>query len=441
MTTNEYLNSLFSFVDQSPTAFHVTANAVAALEEAGFHRLNETDSWQGLGPGKYCVVRNDAALIAFTLIGTTENALPLRMAGAHTDSPALRVKPQPMQLHQGCLQLGVEMYGGALLASWFDRDLSLAGRVGWCARDGLVRSSLIDWQRPIAIIPSLAIHLDRDANNTRSINKQTDLAPLLGLSAASAPPTLAEWITARLVAQSPEMPVETVLDFDLFFYDTQPLARVGMNGEFLVGPRLDNQLSCHALMQALIRAETPQNCLIVLSDHEEVGSVSVSGAQGSFLSAVLDRLYPDPECRRRVLAGSFFISADNAHAVHPNCDAKHDPDHAPRLNQGVVIKTNANQRYATNGLTASLFRRLCHMAEVPCQPFVMRNDMACGSTIGPLIAAATGVATVDVGVPQLAMHSLRETAGHLDGWYLMRVLSVFFSAPDHLIRCPAVTGF
>nr|WP_321466961.1 M18 family aminopeptidase [uncultured Desulfobulbus sp.] len=436
----DYLESLFSFIDQSPTAFHVAANAASRLEAAGFARLHETDSWKGLEPGKYYVIRNDGGVIAFTLTGNLQEPSPLRMAGSHTDSPSLRVKPQPLQLHQGCLQLGVEVYGGALLAPWFDRNLSLAGRIGWIDREGVVHSSLIDWKRPIAIIPSLAIHFDREANNGRSLNKQTDLVPLLALSDATSPPNIADWLKTELKAQYPDLPVETVLDFDLFLYEAQPLAQVGLNGEFVTGSRLDNQLSCHALVQGLIAARALQNCMIVLNDHEEVGSVTTSGANGPFLKNVLERLYPDPDLRLRVLARSFFVSADNAHAVHPNFAAKHEPDHMPRLNQGPVIKTNANQRYATTGLTASIFRRLCQKADVPCQQFVMRNDMACGSTIGPLTAAEIGVPTVDVGVPQLAMHSIRETVGHLDGWYLMRVMEQLFTASDAEIRCPEVNG-
>ncbi|MDD2465532.1 MAG: M18 family aminopeptidase [Desulfobulbus sp.] len=438
MDHTDYLESLFSFIDQSPTAFHVVANAASMLKAAGFTRLHETDSWQGLGPGRYVVVRNDAGLIAFTLEGDLKKNCPLRMAGSHTDSPSLRVKPQPMQLHQGSLQLGVEVYGGALLAPWFDRNLSLAGRVGWCSAEGKLHSSLLDCKRPIATIPSLAIHFDREANTHRDINKQTDLVPLLALSVETTPPPFTDWLKAELKALDPDLPVEMVLDFDLFLYETQTLTRIGLNGELVTGSRLDNQLSCHALVQGLIAAEAPGNSMIVLNDHEEVGSVSTAGAQGPFLKAVLERLYPDPELRRQVLAGSFFISADNAHAVHPNFSAKHEPDHMPRLNQGPVIKTNANQRYATNGLTASLFRQFCRKAEVPCQQFVMRNDMACGSTIGPLTAAEIGVATVDVGVPQLAMHSIRETVGDLDSWYLMRVMSTFFAATDVEIRCPEV---
>ncbi len=212
---------------------------------------------------------------------------------------------------------------------------------------------------------------------------------------------------------------------------------MGLHDEFISGPRLDNLLSCHALLVALSTTDDRQDSLVVLNDHEEVGSLSASGAQGTFLQDVLTRLYPDPVLRRQVLAGSLFVSVDNAHAVHPNFTARHDPEHLPRLNGGPVIKLNAAGRYATSGLTAALFRRFCRQAGVPCQQFVMRNDLACGSTIGPLTAAALGVAAVDVGVPQLAMHSIRETAGSLDGLYLLHALAAFLAAPDEAIRCPA----
>jgi len=438
MTATDYLDDLFSYIDQAPTGYHAVSASAAILNDRGFRRLREEDSWGVLSPGSYYVIRNDASLIAFTLAHDPQAGKPLRMAGAHTDSPGLKIKPNPVQVRHGCVQLGVEVYGGALLAPWFDRNLALAGRVGWSGNDGLLRSNLVDCQRPIATIPSLAIHLDREVNDKRNINKQTDLVPLAMLSGESDPPDFLAFLKEELTRSQPDAAEATILGFDLFLYDTQPLCRVGLNGEFVTGPRLDNLLSCHALIQALVQAEADRNRLVVLNDHEEVGSVSTAGAQGPFLQSVLERLFPDPALRQQVVAGSLFVSADNAHAVHPNFAGKHDPDHLVLLNQGPVIKTNANQRYATNALTGALFRQFCANAGVPCQQFVMRNDLACGSTIGPLTAAEIGVPTVDVGVPQLAMHSIRETVGHLDGWYLLRALAAFFAAEDERIRCPAI---
>ena len=439
MPQTAYLEDLFTFINHSPTPFHVVVNSAAKLSAQGFQRLHESDSWQHLGPGSYFVIRNDTSLIAFTLTDSPHEGRHLRMAGAHTDSPTLKIKPNPVQLRHTCLQLGVEVYGGALLAPWFDRNLSIAGRVSWICDDGPLQCSLIDFKRPIATIPSLAIHLDREVNATRTINKQTDLVPLVMQIDGSEYPDFKDILKVQLLKEHPTALGAKVVDFDLFLYDTQPLCRVGLNGEFITGSRLDNLLSCHALLQALIQSARRRDCLIVLNDHEEVGSVSTSGAQGPFLKNVLERLFPDPSQRQQVLAHSLFVSVDNAHAVHPNFVAKHDPEHLPLLNRGPVVKLNANQRYATNGLTAGLFRLFCKKAGVLCQQFVMRNDLACGSTIGPLTAAEIGVPTVDIGVPQLAMHSIRETAGHLDCWYLLQALTTFFAEPDAGIRCPAIT--
>lgn len=430
----DYLDDLFRFIARSPTACHAAASGAALLAEHGFTRLRETDHLGELAQGSYYLLRNDASLIAFTLTTNTDHLRALRLAGAHTDSPALKIKPNPVQLRHGYVQLGVEIYGGALLAPWFDRDLSIAGRVCWQQGDGTLQASLIDFQRPVATVPSLAIHLDREANDKHSIDRQTALVPLW--LQADDPPDFHILLGEQLVKQHPEAIGAEVLDFDLFLYDTQPVARVGLHNEFICGPRLDNLLSCHALLVALIQTKDRRDSLVVLNDHEEVGSLSASGAQGPFLVSVLTQLFPDPFRRQQVLANSLFVSVDNAHGVHPNFPGRHDPEHLPLMNGGPVIKMNAAQRYATSGPTAALFRRFCRQADVPCQQFVMRNDLACGSTIGPLTAAALGVPAVDIGVPQLAMHSIRETAGNRDGWYLLRALAAYLTAPDEAIRCP-----
>lgn len=439
MPQTEHLADLFTFINHSPTPFHAVVNSATMLSAHGFQRLHESDSWQHLDPGGYYVIRNDTSLIAFTLTGSPSAERHLRMAGAHTDSPALKIKPNPIQIRHTCLQLGVEVYGGALLAPWFDRNLSIAGRVSWNCDNGPLQCSLIDFKQPIATIPSLAIHLDREVDGKRVLDKQTDLVPLVMQLDEGSTPDFKAILNDQLRKEQPTAIGAEIVAFDLFLYDTQPLSRVGLNGEFITGSRLDNLLSCHALLRALIQPANHRDSLIVLNDHEEVGSVSTSGAQGPFLKNVLDRLFPDPGQRQQILAQSLFVSTDNAHAVHPNFAAKHDPDHLPLLNRGPVIKLNANQRYATNSLTAGLFRLFCKKAGVPCQTFVMRNDLACGSTIGPLTAAEIGVPTVDIGVPQLAMHSIRETAGHLDCWYLLQALTTFFSEPDNAIRCPEIT--
>ncbi|CAK8720399.1 M18 family aminopeptidase [Candidatus Electronema halotolerans] len=418
---NDCLAGLIRFLSTSPTAFHAAAAGAALLETAGFTRLHEQEDWGSLPVGKYFLLRNDSSLIGFTWPG--ENmAGGLRMIGAHTDSPGLKVKPNPLRREQNCLQLGVEIYGGVLLRPWFDRELSLAGRVCWQDKDGSLCSALLDFQRPVAIIPSLAIHLNREANKQQEVNRQTDIVPLLGLAGAE-PADFQQILRDQLRRQQPEAEPVSIIDHELFFYDPAPPARTGLAAEFLVSARLDNLVSCFAALQALLTAEA--NCLIVLNDHEEVGSMSTAGAQGPFLRELLERLLPDAAARQTVLRQSFFISADNAHAVHPNFAAKHDPQHLPKLGLGPVIKFNANQRYATTAASAAKFRQICAQAGVPVQDFVSRSDMGCGSTIGPLTASGIGVETVDVGIPSLAMHSIRETAACADCLHLCAVLRHF----------------
>lgn len=426
MNPIDITQDLAAFIEASPTPFHATRNLRERLLAAGFEQLDERDDWVLKAEGRYLVTRNDSSLIAFCL--GTEGALKdgLRLVGAHTDSPCLRVKPQPELVQQGLWQLGVEIYGGALLAPWFDRDLSLAGRVTFRSLDGQLDSRLIDFKRPIAVIPSLAIHLNRGVNDGQKINPQTDMLPVLAV-ATEPQPDLRALLTQQLASEYPELRVERVLDFELSFYDTQPPAVIGLHGDFLSSARLDNLLSCHAGLLALLKAGS-QPAMLVCTDHEEVGSSSHCGADGPFLEDVLLRLLPDPIERTRVIQRSLMISADNAHAVHPNFADRHDGNHGPQLNDGPVIKINSNQRYATNSETAALFRHLCEQAKVPVQSFVVRSDMGCGSTIGPITASRLGIRTVDIGVPTFGMHSIRELAGARDAAYLIAVLERFFNS-------------
>ena len=430
MNQEEYIQDLLRFLADSPTAFHATAEARRLLDSRGFRRLRESEDWGTPEPGAYYVTRNDSALVAFVLPHGASGCRALRMAGAHTDSPCFRLKPNTLHSTEGHVQLGVEVYGGPLLSTWFDRDCSLAGRVIWLDRAGQLQASLVDFKRPLAVIPSLAAHLDKTANKEHTINRQTDLVPLLALGEA---PDFAALLLDKL-RENQEGPVE-ILGFDLFLYDAQPPARLGLHGELLCSARLDNLLSCHALVQALSQSADCQDALIVLNDHEEVGSASVAGARGSFLRDVLQRLF-SPSQLPRLMTRSLLVSADNAHALHPNFVGKHEPEHQPRMQGGPVIKVNAGQRYATSAATAAQFAFLCRKAGIPCQNFVMRNDMACGSTIGPATASALGVATVDVGVPQLAMHSVRETLAWQDGYSFLQVMRAFFAADEILLCAP-----
>jgi aspartyl aminopeptidase len=430
MSREARLERLLDFLQRSPTPWHAVAAMAERLEAAGFRRLDESQPWQLVPGERVYVTRNDSSIIALQLPQSGLDAL--RMIGAHTDSPGLRLKPQAAQTAAGWLQLGVELYGGALLAPWFDRDLGLAGRVHLRHADGRLSGVLLHVDRPVAIIPSLAIHLDRDANNGRAINAQTEMAPVLlqGGEGADLQRLLLEWLEAQHGIDDAE-----ILDFELALHDTQPPARVGVADELIASARLDNLLSCFIGLEALLASDGTQGALLVANDHEEVGSASACGAQGPFLGDVLRRVAEQlgaggEEGFIRLIQASRMISCDNAHALHPNFLDRHDAAHGPALNGGPVIKVNANQRYATSSATAALFRDLCREADVPVQSFVTRADMACGSTIGPITATELGVPTLDVGVPQWAMHSIRETAGSQDVEALTRVLVVFVNRPE-----------
>jgi aspartyl aminopeptidase len=349
------------------------------------------------------------------------------MVGAHTDSPCFKVKPKPELRQQGYFQLAVEVYGGVLLHPWFDRDLSLAGRVFYSDSQGKMHNVLINFKRAIATIPSLAIHLDREANSGRSINAQNEINPLFGAGLIDKDVDVRDLIGEQISDEYPQLDVAKILDFELCFYDVNPPAVVGLQQEFITSARLDNLLSCYVALQSILNAGGEESQLIVMNDHEEVGSSSMCGAHGPMLASVLQRMCADPVQRDRMIHRSVMISADNAHGVHPNYAAKHDGNHGPILNKGPVIKLNSNQRYATNGFTSSLFKNWCDAVNVPVQSFVVRNDMGCGSTIGPITASEIGVNTIDIGVPTFAMHSIRETAGSDDAYYLYRVLNYFFT--------------
>ncbi len=436
MQDENFVNGLLEFIKKSPTPFHAVQTMVDVLENAGFQRLHETEQWsvkQQPSSGRYFVTRNDSSIIAFQ-INQSLLEQGIRMVGAHTDSPCLKVKPNPEIINNHYLQLGVEVYGGVLLNPWFDRDLSLAGRVSYLNEDRQIEHQLIDLEKAIAVIPSLAIHLDREANEKRTINKQKHLAPvLMKLPESSAEDEadfnslLLQIVNTGLSKNDSIVKAAKILDYELSFYDVQPPAVVGLHDDFIASARLDNLLSCYTGLLALLDNEGTQNTLLVCNDHEEVGSMSAAGAQGPFLKSVLRRLCENEEDVSRMLACSLMISADNAHGVHPNFADKHDPNHGPIMNEGPVIKVNANQRYASNSETSAMFKHLCELADVPVQSFVVRSDMACGSTIGPITASELGVRTVDVGVPTFAMHSIRELAGRWDAFYLYRVLKQYFS--------------
>ncbi|MAM82130.1 MAG: M18 family aminopeptidase [Gammaproteobacteria bacterium] len=416
MDKSQFNQSLIDFLNAAPTPFHAVQVMADKLLDAGFKELHEENQWN-TEPGKYFVTRNQSSIIAFNLGSTELRKSGIRIVGAHTDSPCLKAKPRPNRNKLGYHQIGVEVYGGVLLNPWFDRDLSLAGRVTHKSTEGKLQNTLIDLKKPIAIIPSLAIHLDREANNNRKVNPETDMAPVLLQSEA-------DYSLEELIA--PHINDHEILATELSFYDTNPAAVIGERDQFLASARLDNLLSCFTGLTSLVEADNNHTNLLVCNDHEEVGSASFSGAEGTFLRDVLERITNPGEDRRRTFARSLLISTDNAHGIHPNYPDKHESNHGPILNKGPTVKFNANQRYATNSETAGYFKALCQSVDVPIQEFVNRADMACGSTIGPITAKEIGVKTLDVGVPTFAMHSIRELAGTEDAYNLMLALKALY---------------
>lgn len=415
---------LLTFLGEAVTPFHAVEAMTRRLKTAGFEEVEQFDAVQ-MAPGQgYFTVRQGSSLIAMRA-GDAELGAGLRLVGTHTDSPNLSVKPNPVKGRDGCVQLGVDVYGGALLNPWFDRDLGVAGRVALLSTDGELESVLFDSKRPVAVVPSLAIHLDREANTQRSVNAHKDVVPLAMLGEAQQF-DFRQWLAEALAKDDPRWQGARVMDYELSLYDTQRPGLVGIEEDFITSARLDNLLSCYAAVTALINADDSHWSVLVATDHEEVGSASTVGAQGPMLMDALTAIAPNASANQKLRARSWMLSVDNAHAVHPNYADRHDEQHNPKLGAGPVIKINRNQRYATNSEGAARLRLIAERAGVNVQSFVMRSDLACGSTIGPITATETGIATTDIGVPTLAMHSVRELACAADVPQIVSLLEAFY---------------
>jgi len=421
---------LIDFIDASPSPWHAVASAEERLRAQGYTRLEEGERWKLAAGGRYYTVRGGASLIAFVLGSRPLAKTGFRIVGAHTDSPGFRLKPRAAQADEGLLRLGVEVYGGPILATFTDRDLSLAGRVVMRTAKG-PQTRLLRFEQPLARLPNLAIHMNRDVNESGlKLNKQTELPLILGQLRAGED---AESRLRKLLADAAKGKPADLLSWELAVHDVQKGSLWGANEEFIASRQLDNLGSCHAALAALLATKKPEaTCVAGFFDHEEVGSESAAGAGGSFITDVLTRIAlqtgVDAEDRHRALAQSFFISADMAHAYHPNFPAAYEPGHKVHVNGGPVIKSNANQRYTTTAETAARFMGLCEKAGVPCQQYAHRSDLGCGSTIGPMVAAQLGIASVDVGSPLWAMHSARESAGTLDHGYMIAALTAAFAS-------------
>ena len=415
MDKKDFNEGLLGFLDASPTPFHATKNMSMMFLNAGFIKLDESSKWNLKEGEKYFVTRNDSSVIAFTYPKSKKN---YTMLGTHTDSPNLRIKPNPVVKAHGVVKLMVEPYGGILLNPWFDRDLSIAGRISYLDTKGEIKETLIDAKKALVVIPSLAIHLDEFANNERTINKQTHTSPVLTTIDDFEYDEFLKWQLSQIGI----VDAQEILATELSLYDVQKASFVGLNDDFISSARLDNLLSCYVGMLSICSIEDDRAMLFIASDHEEVGSVSASGAAGSFLEDTLRRVFSNYEEFLQMIRDSIMISCDNAHAIHPNYPEKYDQNHAPMINKGVVIKINTNQRYASSSTSISKFKSITSSLKEPTQYFVARSDMGCGSTIGPITAARLGLQTLDVGLPTHAMHSIRELAGRDDAYSLYKIL-------------------
>ena len=422
VTATTPLRQLMAYLDSSPSPFHAVESARKLLESAGFSELTQREAWSQV-TGKHFVTRN-GALIAWVANEPDPTNLGVHIVGAHTDSPNLRIKPHPDTANVGWRQLAVEIYGGVLANSWLDRDLGLSGQV--LLSDGSTRLVLVN--RPVARIPQLAIHLDREVNDKGLVlDKQSHLLPVIGLGASEKGDVM-KWL-----AEEAGIDATAIVGADLMLHDLTPAQTLGTNNELLASGRIDNLFSAWAAISALVnsRDTTGRVCFAALFDHEEIGSESTTGAAGPFLESTIDRVIhglgvTDPDTRARTIAASTCVSADMAHSVHPNYAERHEPGHRPLPNAGPVVKVNVNQRYATDSTTAAFFAAACDRAEVPHQVFVSKNSQPCGSTIGPITATRLGIATVDVGCAMLSMHSARELCGADDADLMRRALSSFY---------------
>ncbi len=414
---------MIEFVHASPSPFHCAWEASKMLVAAGFTRVREGDEVTDVSRAKGFRIRN-GAVIAWIKGQQQPSEGGFRLVGAHTDSPNIRIKPRPEYSSSGYIQWGVERYGGPILATWTDRDLGISGRVALRGKDGKVKTALVKIDRPVARIPNVAIHYNREVNREGlKLNVQKHLPPIIGLGGETeGDAILRDLIVESLTADGRAWVQSDILGWDLGLHDLQKPSLGGINNEFIFAPRMDNQFSCFAALQAMVDIENPkQTAIMALFDHEEVGSQSDSGAKSALLEQTLKILVPDGKVEM-AMARSFMLSVDMAHGVHPNYADYHDPQHRPRINGGPVIKTNVNMRYATDALGAAKFKLACEAEGVDCQDHIHRSDLACGSTVGPITAAGLAIRTVDIGCAMLSMHSIREMAGADDIDMLSRVL-------------------
>lgn len=432
MSAQQQVQNLLDFIDASPSPWHAVKSVEDQLVSYQFVKLHEAAKWKLESGGRYYVVRDDSSIIIFVLGQKPLVDKGFKIIGAHTDSPGLRIKPNAASGTDGLLRLSVEVYGGPIIATFTDRDLSLAGRISYKDDQNKIVSLLVKFDKPLLRLPNLAIHMNRAVNEEGlKLHKQNELPLILsGLTEESLP----EAYFSELMQQKSGCEAGRILSWDLAVFDTQKGVFWGASDEFYADSQLDNLASCHAALQALLDDSVLENdhtLVCAFFDHEEIGSESNKGADGSFLTDVLQRIALASESDRedfaRALAQSFMISADMAHAYQPNFPLAYDQDHRVTVNKGPVIKVNANHRYSTESVSQAMFIDWCEQAGVPYQKYTHRCDLACGSTIGPITSARMGIRSVDVGSPLWAMHSIRESAGVLDHGYMIKAMKRFFA--------------
>ena len=412
---------LISFIEESPTAFHAVEEISKRLDTNGFIRLSESENWNLCAGKAYYVTRNQSSILAFRI--PSNSAKSFLIAASHTDSPMFKLKGNcEVPIANSYLRLNTEVYGGTILPSWLDRPLSLAGRVILC-KDGVFTAKNVKTDRNLLLIPSVAIHQNRSVNTGYNYNPAVDMLPLFAQVDDKS-------ITVKqLIANEISCDAENIVGMDLYVVNRTKGCIWGASEEFFSAPRIDNLMCAYGSLQGFIAADTPQNSVTVFysADNEETGSATKQGAGSVFLSDVLDRIC-DALCvdKRQLLASSMMVSADNGHAIHPNHPELSDTKNAPLLNKGVVIKSNAAQKYTTDGMSAAIFSEICHQANVPVQHFANRSDMPGGSTLGSISNTLVPLCSVDIGMAQLAMHSSYETAGSADVAYLIDAMKAFF---------------
>ncbi len=435
--TKQQALDFLAYVAASPTAAHAVRETGRRLQDAGFSAADEAESWE-FSPGAcFFVRRNHTSIVAVRLGQKPLSETGARILGAHTDFPGLRLKPNPLYAKCGYVQMSVEVYGGPLLHTWTDRDLGVAGRAIVRSAAGKAETMLYDISRPIARIPNLAPHIRPEKSPSLTLNKQTHLPPVLALhgdDGASPDANMLRALLARALEEEygAKTDPETITAFTAEPYDLQPGALAGLKEEFIVTRSYDNLASCHAALDALLKAEPQDHTqIIALFDNEEVGSQTMQGAGSRFLDNVIERLCADAARPReaffQTIARSFIASVDGAHAIHPNYPEAHEPHHHPLLGKGPVVKVNANERYTTQLEAHDLLQSCARTARVSLQSFVARTDVGTGSTIGPMTATRLGIRSVDLGNPMLAMHSIREMAGTADQAAMEKLLGAFLA--------------